>query len=259
MFKSAVILGSFTLAIISCAHKTYSADTTGNTVYATTTFVVADNNTLQSYCPAEMVRVKGKYCTAVKQECEVWLDKDNASIRRCQKYKPSECVGKRVDKDFCIDKYEYADNGETLPKVNVDWYEAKSICEKQNKQLCNDDDWEFACEGEDMLPHTTGLERPSDKCNIDIVKGLGKVGHLIDHRVAVDAMPECVSPFGAVNMNGNVDEITQRHSTTYARYNSVLKGGWWTAIRARCRPVTIGHSELYGDAQLGFRCCKGIQ
>jgi sulfatase modifying factor 1 len=208
-------------------------------------------------CAKDMVRVKGKYCTQVKQECEVWMDPQGSNNARCQKYKPSECIGPKVDKDFCIDQDEYTKAGESLPEVNITWNQATITCLDQGKRLCNDDEWIFACEGEEMRPYSTGLERNSVDCNYDETR-LGKVGHLIDYRKPSASLDKCVSPFGVRNMNGNVDEWT-RKKITPSKYPSILKGGWWGPVRNRCRPATTAHGPLYSDAQVGFRCCSNTQ
>lgn len=208
-------------------------------------------------CAHGMVRVKGEYCTQVKQECDVWLDKEYAEYARCQKYKPSVCVGKRMSKDFCIDQDEYTKSSETLPEVNISWDHAQFACMEQGKTLCNDDDWTFACEGEDMFPYATGLERNSTDCNFDLLK-LGQIGHLHDFRKPSASLDKCGSPFGVRNMNGNVDEWVHKH-TESAPFRSILKGGWWGPLRDRCRPSTVAHGPEYADAQVGFRCCSDVR
>ena len=206
-------------------------------------------------CQQGMTFVSGKWCTSVKQVCAEWMDPDAAAARRCKRFLPSECVGNQVHKEFCIETTEHVEPNETLPTVYVDTYQAKNMCMAQGKRLCKESEWIFACEGEEMNPYATGLERPDGLCNIDIVKGLGKVGHLTDHRMPVNTMPGCQNKLGIEAMNGNVDEITVR-DVSQGKYSIALHSGWWGPIRARCRPSTVAHSEIYSDAQLGFRCCE---
>jgi MYXO-CTERM domain-containing protein len=54
-------------------------------------------------------------------------------------------------------------------------------------------------------------------------------------------------------MTGNVDEWT--HSARSTGFASVLKGGYWGPVRARCRPATRAHNEDFVAYQQGFRCC----
>lgn len=212
-------------------------------------------------CPSEMVLVEGNYCQKVEQKCEVWLDDPlTNNYARCKKYYRSLCVGERLYMKFCIDKFEYTEPGETLPKVNVNFYEAKKICEGDGKRLCRESEWNFAGEGEEMLVYGVSNERSgwrSDHplCNYDIEKDLGAVGHLKDHRMPSSSLMGCISPFGVVSMTGNVDELTIK-DTTPGDYQSALKGGWWGCLRNRIRPATTKHNEEYKDIQVGFRCCK---
>lgn len=214
--------------------------------------VMADSN----FCPADMVEVEGDYCKEVKQDCKIWIDPESAAARRCAEFYPTKCLSKKLEhKHFCIDTSEYTKINEKLPLVGVSYFQAENICKTQGKRLCKETEWEFACEGPEALPYTTGLIRNGQTCNYDITKSLGKVGHLNDLRKPSLSLTGCISPFGTYGQNGNVDEITVRdHSGGH--WKNALKGGWWGPIRARCRPSTIAHGDTYSDDQLGFRCCR---
>ncbi len=49
----------------------------------------------------------------------------------------------------------------------MSWVDAKKQCEDIGKRLCTEEEFNFACEGEAMLPYTYGYERDAAKCNID--------------------------------------------------------------------------------------------
>jgi formylglycine-generating enzyme len=207
-------------------------------------------------CSENMAHVVGDYCRTVRQECRVWIDPPEAAARRCAEFYPTECLSKKLEhKDFCVDVSEYTAKNETLPMVNVDYYQAEKLCEADGKRLCKETEWELSCEGPQMFPYTTGLNRNCDVCNCDITHGLGKVGHLNDLRQPSLSLKGCVSQFGTYAQNGDVDEITVRDHSG-GRWKNALKGGWWGPIRARCRPATVAHGDTYSDAQLGFRCCS---
>ena len=95
-------------------------------------------------------------------------------LARCARFGPSECVGERVHKRFCVDRDEYVAAGADLPASDVSWTAARAICQKQDKRLCMETEWEFACEGEQMLPYPTGYDRDPKLCNFD-------QGPLLDH------------------------------------------------------------------------------
>ena len=208
----------------------------------------------QPVCPASMVLVDGDYCTDVREKCLQWEDPPSNQLARCAKFGPSECVGEKVHKRFCVDRDEYVVPGTDLPVSDVSWTAARAICQKQDKRLCMETEWEFACEGEQMLPYPTGYDRDPKVCNFDKEPLLDRKGKLLDLREPEDEGNACVSPFGVRNMSGNVDEWVYR-DRTYGEWRSALKGGWWMAARDRCRPATTAHDEYFHGLQTGVRCC----
>ena len=206
-------------------------------------------------CRAGMVLVEGDYCTEVRESCETWEDPPSTKLARCAVFAPSECVGTRVHKRFCIDRDEYVAPGDTLPLGGASWLRARDVCKADGKRLCLETEWEFACEGEQMFPYPTGLARDSTSCNIDKMDLVdSSTGKLRDYRVPPLAVERCVSPFGVRSMTGNVDEWVWRDRTS-GEFRSALKGGWWMPARDRCRPATTAHGEEYGSLQTGVRCC----
>ncbi len=213
-------------------------------------------------CPGDMVLVEGDYCTEVRQTCKEWLDDPKLPYARCKVYEQkSECVGKRVSMRYCIDRYEYTKPGEDLPLNHQSFVTGSKICKAQGKRLCAEQEWNFACEGEDMLPYPYGWER-KDVCNQDredlyeIQKGYQV---LKDHREKSGERDQCVSPFGVYNMAVNLDEPTLREGATHNYpFRTALKGGWWMAARNRCRPATTAHDDHYEDIQVGVRCCADV-
>lgn len=220
------------------------------------------DNARHSICPDDMQHVSGLYCTEVVQNCLTYLDPPGTKFnRRCAEFAPSVCTGKKVHMDFCIDIEEHHPADSNIPTHDVSWNQAAQMCAQEGKQLCQENQWTFACEGEEMYPHTTGYTRPSDKCNFD--KGnLVVNGVFVDQAQPITENPQCVSPFGIHNMNGNVDEwviLDRPYYTGHVKMLSGLKGGWWMPARDRCRPVTVGHNEVFHEIQIGFRCCKETQ
>ncbi len=212
-------------------------------------------------CPTDMVLVEGSYCTDVRQDCNRWLDDEALPFARCAEYSQhSRCVGKRVPMRFCIDRREYTPPGEKLPQNQASFEIASKTCAGLSKRICTDSEWNFACEGEDMLPYPYGYER-KPVCNQDRTDLFEKNPHmqvLADHREPADGRPECKSPFGVENMTGNMDEPTAREGfENNAPFRNALKGGWWMPARNRCRPATTAHDDYFKDLQIGVRCCDG--
>ncbi len=207
-------------------------------------------------CPAGMILVDGNYCTSVEETCLTWADAPPNRFARCSRFAASVCAGQRVHKRFCVDQDEYVPPGESLPMSDASWSQARSVCERQSKRLCKETEWEFACEGEQMLPYPTGYERDPGECNVDRLDLIDpRTGRLRDHREPPSEVDRCQSPFGVRSMSGNVDEWVWRDRTSGA-WRSALKGGWWMPARDRCRPATTAHDEHFHGPQTGVRCCS---
>lgn len=211
-------------------------------------------------CPPEMVLVEGNYCPVSQQTCLQWIDEGSTFLpnHRCARFaEPSRCLSKeRVFMRFCIDRDEHGDPSSGLPDADVSWTMAAQVCQSEEKRLCAEAEWVFACEGPDMLPYPTGFTRDATVCNYDRTDLMDGHGGLKDLRKRAGDLPRCTSPFGVRNMVGNVDEWVVREGVTFPPFRSALKGGWWMAARNRCRPATTAHDEHYRDKQTGFRCCR---
>lgn len=224
------------------------------------------SETVEVRCKEGMVHVHGSYCPKVEQKCLEWLDDASASVNgamRCARFAPSVCLSReRVEKDFCIDKFEYPNVEGEEPKVASTWIQAAAVCEEQGKRLCTDSEWTFACEGEEMRPYPygeTGLERDESACdqthdpmpNPTAPKSEWSK-HYPGH--ASGSFEKCTSPSGAFDMVSGVDEWVVNESGK--PFKSGLKGGYGTnRVRTRCRPMTTAHGPSFSFYNVGFRCC----
>jgi hypothetical protein len=213
---------------------------------------------------------RGSIDAMQKQICSEWISTEFPE--RCARFDEArwrECAAAlpTVERSFCIDRYEYPNVKGQFPWVFVTWSDAADLCESQGKRLCSEDEWTFACEGEDASPYPYGFERSSAACVIDhdfrpyderafadrassrAVRELDRIWQ----GEASGARPLCRSPFGVYDMTGNVDEWT--YSDEREGLRSILKGGYWAEVRARCRPSTRVHGENFAFYQQGFRCC----
>jgi hypothetical protein len=230
-------------------------------------------------CPAGMIEVRG----AMKVDSErgnVELLQDSVCTDWINRDFPERCATFDTEKwqsiardlpsralHFCIDRYEYPNRKDAFPVIAVTWHEAAALCGAGGVRLCTEDEWTFACEGEDALPYPTGYTRDAKACVID------RPWKLFDERLlAIRDSPlaireidyvwqgepsgahrGCRSPFGVYDMTGNVDEWTR--SVQHEGYPSIFKGGYWGPVRARCRASTRAHNEDFYFYQQGFRCC----
>ena len=233
-------------------------------------------------CATGMVRVKGNYRLDLHGEAtgEIERIQDGACVDWISKEFPARCrtfdrtkIDVEVAKlptrplDFCMDRFEYPNVLGQNPVIVVTFHEAESLCKKSQKRLCNENEWTFACEGEDVRPYPYGYTRDATACVVDrdwrpFAEGALQPRDGNGARAELDrlwqaepsgARGACKSPFGIYDMTGNVDEWTRSARST--GYASILKGGYWGPVRARCRPATRAHNEDYIAYQQGLRCC----
>ncbi len=236
-------------------------------------------------CPGgDMIEVKGKMVVnpdpnpfsfktvdvLQKTTCTKWIEKKFPE--RCGQFdqKAWENIREnlpRNDMHFCIDPYEWPNKEAAAPWIMVTWDESKALCESRGKRLCTEDEWTFACEGEEALPFPNGYTRDTQSCNIDkrwieyntklmFFRGTSGSGNELERLWQGQLSgfsPKCVSPFGVHDMVGNVDEWTV--ASRPSKYPSILKGGYWGPVRTRCRPSTRNHGPGHLFYQQGFRCC----
>jgi peroxiredoxin len=227
-------------------------------------------------CPAGMVEVRGKMKISYvldelqQQACTRWISR--TFPERCADFDREKWLAlskdlPTSDMHFCIDRFEYPNRKGENPVIMVSWYEAKASCESAGKRLCSENEWTFACEGEEAMPYPYGYTRDANACVID--RPWKKYDDVALSARTTDAAkneldrlwqgapsgshPRCKSPFGVYDMTGNVDEWTR--SSIPGERPSVLKGGYWGPVRTRCRPATKAHGETHTFYQQGFRCC----
>lgn len=233
-------------------------------------------------CPTGMVSVRGAFRSELHgaatgqverlqdAACTDWISREFPA--RCRTF-DSDKIAIEVAKlptqqmDYCIDRFEYPNVLGQSPMIVVTFREAETLCKKASKRLCTEDEWTFACEGEEVRPYPYGWTRDPDACVIDrpwrpFAEGALQPRDGANAREELDRLWQgepsgsrrgCRSPFGVYDMTGNVDEWTRSVNTK--GYASILKGGYWGPVRARCRPATRAHNEDFVAYQQSFRCC----
>jgi formylglycine-generating enzyme required for sulfatase activity len=202
-----------------------------------------------------MVRVEGEYCPEVEQRCVAWLDPPGP-FRRCRTYaRPAQCSKPRQSLRFCIERGEHVRSGERLPVNGKSFVEAGRICNSGGNRLCTESEWNFACEGEELRPYPYGWERDPSACNADHLLLAAGAGTLIDRRSGPGAYPRCASPFGVLDMAGNLEELVARDDRPS---RPALKGAHWLPGRNHCRARQTIHGSGYAGIEIGFRCCSDL-
>ncbi len=153
---------------------------------------------------------------------------------------------------FCIDEYEYPNRNGAQPVVSLSWLEAKQACEKEQKRLCTEEEWEKACKGAGNARYPYGNEFDANLCNTGDAQGASRA------LSTSGSFPQCRSTYGVVDLSGNALEwtSTQADSSLQAM---IQKGGDSTrqaaAVRCSARKAGVPAERL---PNLGFRCCSGV-
>jgi len=158
------------------------------------------------------------------------------------------CVGRRV----CTPPASGFDPAQwpKRPVAQVTWAQASAYCQFAGKRLPSEAEWELAARGTDGRIYPWGDSAPT--CAQAHTRACG------DQPQDVGLTPAGASPFGALDLAGNVDEWVDGF---YAPYGSaptpqrVARGGAYDAWHAR----TTARNALapdYHDALLGFRCAR---
>lgn len=177
-------------------------------------------------------------------------------------------------------RVEYFGNPEfqDYPVVHVTWYDANTYCQWAERRLPTEAEWERAARGDDKRNFPWGDEPPNqyNSNSLNIVGDTSRVG----------SYAEGASPFGALDMAGNVWEwVADRYRPDYYAKSSaenptgpsdeevfsnlrVMRGGSfqddWVILRLANRSFLDGPNPsaqpkdeaYYGksSAKIGFRC-----
>ena len=142
---------------------------------------------------------------------------------------------------------------ENHPVVGVSWDDAKAYCGWAGKRLPTEQEWQQACQGKDGRRYPWGSSFVSGNANISGSED----GYA--QTAPVGTYPGGASPYGAMDMSGNVWEWT---SSLYKGVGSrrVLHGGSWhkapgLSFLVRCSNRYNAHPEFRSSGN-GFRCAR---
>ncbi len=143
------------------------------------------------------------------------------------------------------------------PVTGIDWTEARAYCRFLGKHLPSTEQWSKALRGGEQLPD--GTANPSPRRNLPWGSALEPLPPWVTRvRVAeVGEHPEDVSPYGVLDLAGNVTEWTSSLSDA-AGIRVVRGGNWEEAITGPSLVdfIALDNSRVqrYRRYSLGFRC-----
>ncbi|MFO0551927.1 MAG: SUMF1/EgtB/PvdO family nonheme iron enzyme [Polyangiaceae bacterium] len=181
-----------------------------------TTFFMGRDGDRETEGPRHSVSVGAFYIDKLETTVAAYEECVNAGA--CKLVPPAP-----EDAAFC--NYGKADRRDH-PMNCVGWDEAKLYCEYRGKRLPHESEWELAARGTDERAYPWGNEPIDDTraCWNRLDKKLGTC--------AVGSFPKGASPYGVLDMSGNVSEWT---SDMFCRYDDVPcraleragRGGSW--------------------------------
>jgi len=171
---------------------------------------------------------------------------------------------------FCLDKTEAA-GADGLPVHGVNWYEARTACERRGARLPTEMEWEFAARGPQGRTYPWGETAPSkDRVNFcDLPVWSLQECLAIGRTVPVDALPGGATPEGVLGLAGNVwewvedchiyDYMQGRHSMpgepVGACPRRVMRGGAFAYDATVMRASNRNHDKPeVGNVLRGYRC-----
>ncbi len=209
-----------------------------------------------------------------------WMDKVEVTVGM---YKLCVEAGAcEPPKDFTSNSHEdYFSSGkyDNYPVINVTWGDAKAYCEWAGRRLPTEAEWEYAARGTDFRTYPWGDQRPD--------ASLANFNRLANDTTPVGTYPAGASPFGVLDMAGNVWEwVNDYYVPDYYRLagnqsppgpvapsasqgqRRVIRGGSWIDteqdLRVSNRGFALGpdpEADLNTPAyfgehsnRIGFRC-----
>lgn len=218
---------------------------------------VLEDPLTDALCPSGMLLVDGTTCAARARRC---AERDQGG---CKRFEAAECR-KGQTLRFCVDRFEYPNTEGVLPATMVTFEQARSACEEEDKRLCSETEWQFACEGREGFAFPYGNTRDAEACNVARTsetvrpdqlweaRDVSAVVARVDRRVPSGSLARCTSAFGVRDLVGNLEEW----GTGASGIASALLGGDAVTAEPMCGLVRKTRQTAFRTPHTGFRCCR---
>ena len=193
-----------------------------------------------------------------------WIDRTEVTNGRyalCVKAKACKPPAKYTSNvhDLYYNNAEFAD----YPVIYVSWNSAQAYCQWAGRRLPTEAEWEKAARGTDGRLYPWG-NTPPDGTLLDF-------NNLIQDITRVGSYPDGASPYGALDMAGNVWEwVSDWYGLNYysqgpesnpsgpaSGTQHVLRGGSWHYDAAGVRSAYRFQKEpTFYSYEIGFRCAS---
>ncbi len=189
-----------------------------------------------------------------------WIDKYEVSNGQYQKcVNAGKCTKPSSTESFSRSSYYGNAKYDDFPVIYVTWHQAKAYCEWAGGSLPTEAQWEKAARGTDARKYPWGDESPNSN--------LVNYGEIKGDTTAVGSYPRGASPYGAMDMAGNVWEwVKDRYKDSYDQSqidnpdglsdggSRVIRGGSWRSNDGVIRSAYRGDFPSNSYLSIGFRC-----
>lgn len=198
-----------------------------------------------------------------------WIDRyevTNAQYALC--VADGQCANPGERTSMSRDVYYKSEEFANYPVIYISWYQAQNYCEWAGGSLPTEAQWEKAARGTDARKYPWGDDTPT----CDLTNYIDPAGICVGDTIAVGSYPEAVSPYGAMDMAGNVAEwVLDWYSEEFYAYGPLInpegpfggeykgvRGGSWGdgpfSIRSAFRDWMYPEDLFEGSLNIDFRC-----
>jgi len=181
---------------------------------------------------------------------------DRTELTNAQYQKFIAATGHRVPSNWKDGRFPAGEAG--FPVVNVSWEDASACAKWEDKRLPTEAEWEFAARGTEGRLYPWGSDWQSGRANTR-EGGPGRV-------LAAGSFPKGASPYGVLDLSGNVWEWTASDLTSYDSDSRILapgkviRGGAWDVPRERATATYRGVVQPERTYEkTGFRCVRSVR